>query len=190
MPSEPGSLISETERAEAREVYFTEAVRRGEVVTVPAYQHPEELVFDFAQRWVEGTNIHNQRVRIPLDQLKRFDLDYVTRPGDDKTHYYFYLLVASAEDTLVYSERAPEPDWNPLPEPTRRDRAQTNLGALAALSRLEGRATFSLSNPEHAFKSESSAGRPAARESHPNDALITWITMFFLAVALYYVMTR
>lgn len=184
-----GSLISETERQEARDAYFTEAARQGEVVTVAAYEHPEELVFHFGERWVEGTNIHNQRVRIPLDQVRRFDLDYVTREGDDKTHYFFYLLLASEHEVLVYSQRAIERVYDPLHEVSPRARAETNLGALARLSSLEGRATFPLSSPENAFQW---GPRPAPRASTDGalQPLTTALCLFFLALALYYMLVR
>jgi hypothetical protein len=188
MPAEPGSLISETERREARDAFFTEAKRRGQVVTVSAYQSPDELVFHFGERWVEGTNIHGQRVRIPLDQVRRFDLDYTTREGDDKTHYFFYLLLASAQDTLVYSERAPERDYNPLPEASRREQAETNLGALAALSRIEGRSTFNLADPENAFAWAPKPG-PSSVEGN-GSAVLTGLALLFLLIALYYVIVR
>lgn len=150
--AQPGSLISETERREARETFFSEARRDGDQVTVAAYRNPEELVFDFAQGWVEGTNVHGEQVRLPLSGITRFDLDFTTQEGDEKAAHYFYLLLQAGPDTLVYMQRALDEEENPIPEPSPREKAQINLGALATLSRIEGRSTFPLSPPEQAFQ--------------------------------------
>lgn len=183
-----GSLISETERREGRDVFFTEAARQGDVVTVAACESPEELIFHFGERWVEGTSIHKERVRIPLDQVRRFDLDYVIREGDDKTHYFFYLLLASSQDTLVYSQRAIERAYDPLHEVSPRARAETNLGALASLSGLEGRATFPLSSPDRAF--QWAPPSPRGTTDGALQPLTTVLCLLFLAIALYYMLVR
>lgn len=187
MPAEPGSLISETERREAREVYFTAARRKGDVVTVSAYQSHEELVFHFGERWVEGTNIHGERVRIPLDQVRRFDLDFTTREGDDKTHFFFYLLLASDRDTLVYSERAIERDYSPIPEASPREKAELNLSALARLSRLEGRSTFPFRDSQAAFSWAESERNSAQANETP---ILTAVVLLFLLIALYFAFVR
>lgn len=149
---QPGSLISDTERREGREAFFSEARRDADVVTVASYRNPEELVFDFAQGWVEGTNLHGEQVRVPLSGITRFDMDYTTQEGDEKAAHYFYLLLQAGPDTLIYTQRALDEEDNPIPEPSPREKAQTNLGALARLSRIEGRSTFPLSEPEQAFQ--------------------------------------
>lgn len=191
MPAQPGSLISATERREAREAFFTEARRRGQVVTVASSPQSDELIFHFGERWVEGTSVEGQRVRIPLAEVRRFDLDYITRDGDDKTHYYYFLLIASAQDTLVYTERAPEPDYNPLLEPTRNEKASTNLGALAALSRVEGRATFALADPDGAFRwYPKTSGGGGAAESPEQAFWVNMLALAFVLIALYFALVR
>lgn len=190
MPPQPGTLISESEQREAREACFSEARRRGEVVTVGSYPQADELTFHFGERWVEGVSVYGERVRIRLEEVRRFDLDYRTQEGDDKTHYFYYLLLASDKDTLVYTERAPEPAYNPLPEPSRNEKSRTNLGALAALSRIEGRSTFELADPEGAF---SWAAPKSAGPSPGKKGETFWVNLLailFILIALYYAVLR
>ncbi len=144
--------MTSEERQLAREVYFCEASRKRNKVVVAGYQVPEELVFDFDERWVEGTAAGGGRVRMALDRLTRFELDRVSREGDDKVHHYNYLLLSDGENRLVYVERAPEYDYDPSPDTPRYLRIEINLGALAFLTGVEAPEPFQIEDVRQAFR--------------------------------------
>lgn len=144
--------MTSEERQLAREAYFCEASRKRNRVVVAAYQTPQELVFDFDERWVEGTAVGGGRVRMALDRLTRFELDRVSREGDDKVHHYNYLLLSDGENRMVYVERAPEYDYDPSPDTPRYHRIEINLGALAYLTGVEAPEPFQVEEVRQAFR--------------------------------------
>ncbi len=144
--------VTSQEHKQAREAFFCEARRTGKRVVVAAYKSPEELVFDFDGRWVEGTDGAGSRVRLALDRLQRFELDRVSREGDDKEHHYNYLLLDDGEHRLVYVERAPEYAYEPGPDTPRHQQVAINLGALALLAGFEASEPFRLDDVRRAFK--------------------------------------
>lgn len=129
-----------------------------------------ELVFHFNDDWVEGITPSGSPLRLKLSELTRFDMDYVTREGDDKTHFYFYILVEGPEGRLVYSTREPEYVYNPIPGLTRKDIAELNLGALAHLANLSIiRSVFGKVEPWQAFRKEGETGPPRTPEQQARD---------------------
>lgn len=165
--------MTSQEHEQAREAFFCEARRTGQRVVVAAYQVPEELVFDFDGRWVEGTDVAGSRVRLALDRLQRFELDRVTREGDDKEHHYNYLLLDDGEHRLVYVERAPEYAYEPGPDTPRHQQVAINLGALALLAGFEASEPFGLDDAKRAFKWPA---KPEVRPGEEADPLVDYFT--------------
>ncbi|GMU57156.1 MAG: hypothetical protein AMXMBFR33_63020 [Candidatus Xenobia bacterium] len=165
--------MTSQEHEQAREAFFCEARRAGQRVVVAAYQVPEELVFDFDGRWVEGTDVAGSRVRLALDRLQRFELDRVTREGDDKEHHYNYLLLDDGEHRLVYVERAPEYAYEPGPDTPRHQQVAINLGALALLAGFEASEPFGLDDAKRAFKWPA---KPEVRPGEEADPLVDYFT--------------
>ncbi|MCE7873485.1 hypothetical protein DYH09_24365 [bacterium CPR1] len=167
--------MTSEERQQAREAYFCEASRKGNRVVVAAYQTPQELVFDFAERQVEGTDHQGNRVRLALDRLQRFELDRVTREGDDKEHHYNYLLLDDGEHRLVYVERAPEYAYEPGPDTPRHEQVAINLGALARLAGFEASEPFALDDVKRAFKWPAKPEVRPGEEADPLADYLKWL---------------
>ncbi len=167
--------MTTTEHDQAREAFFCEARRTGKRVVVAAYKSPEELVFDFDGRWVEGTDGAGNRVRLALDRLQRFELDRVSREGDDKEHHYNYLLLDDGEHRLVYVERAPEYAYEPGPDTPRHEQVAINLGALALLAGFEASEPFRLDDVKRAFKWPAKPEKPAVRPGEEADPLVDYL---------------
>ena len=154
------SWIDEAERAKAREVSMYSVKRDGARLLFPTTR-PDELMFDLGEDpWVEGTTPFGQRVRIPLAEVDRFDLEHSEREGDDKTHHYYWMLIAAGTRVLIYKERQPEYVYNPIPGLTRKEIVELNLGALVTLldSRVASlRSEFGAGDPALGFVEEGSA---------------------------------
>lgn len=157
------------EREQARPIGLSYATNDNSKVTL-CYANTPELIFHFNDDWVEGVSPSGETVRLKLSELTRFDMDYVTREGDDKTHFYFYLLLESPAGRLVYYCREPEYVYNPIPGLTRKDIAELNLGALAHLANLDViRSVFGRVEPWKAFRQEGETGPPRTPDQRARD---------------------
>lgn len=129
-----------------------------------------ELTFHFNDDWVEGLTPDGSPLRLKLSELTRFDMDFITREGDDKTHFFFFILVEGPQGRLIYKDREPEYVYNPIPGLTRKDIAELNLGALAHLANLTIiRTEFGKVEPWQAFRSEGETGPPKTPEQRSKD---------------------
>jgi len=159
------TYLTDEERAQARPMGLSYARHENSQVSL----HPD-LTFHFNDDWVEGVTPAGQQIRMKLSELTRFDMDYIEREGDDKTHFYFYILVEGPQGRLVYSAREPEYVYNPIPGLTRKDIAELNLGALANLANLSViRTVFGSVEPWKAFRQEGETGPPRSPEQRARD---------------------